>query len=756
MNECPSEADILDLIFTESEGGSDEKLSSHINECSECKPKYENLKNLDSDFQNLNENKSEPVPEVKKLGQFEIIEEIGIGGMGQVYKAYDSTLDRFVAIKLIKDDLKNNDLFKKRFLFEAKIIAKLKHRNIVQVYQCTEEDNQFFLVMEYIDGIVLSKYPFIESEGFNTRLNFFKQALEGLKCAHDSGIIHRDIKTSNIMVSKTGEALLLDFGIAKSEVEDQKFTMTGDILGTVSYMAPEITVGEKASNASDLYAMGVVLYEMITRQVPFKSSTPLSTLHLIRTKALPDISAVVPDIPIRLKHYVEKLCHKKPENRFQNCIEAIDELNEILKGADIPYLQTNVPNNEQTEIYHTEASNQNTTYAGPGEKTIKSIADDMGISTRRAKAALNVDTEKTPKKEEPQKNKPTSTKKKIGCIALIILPILLLIFIVVMFFLMKVSIQEQESYAHKQMMDMEVQIRKEERRTASMMADNGNDYLLIKLPKFEGDNIYTSYTDNLSSLDRKEIAKHKTDYIVMKFIRAGSFMMGAPINEKNRNSKFDKYHHVSITTPFYISIYEVTQEQYRKVMGTIPNLIIKKSHPIANVSWNEIRGGKYPKGLPSDRSFMGKLSKLTGMRCDLPTEAQWEYAGRAGSIHAFNNNTNPTGSKDENMNKLGRYHWNGNAIGLSTAEVGSYLPNNWGIYDIHGNVSEICLDYFIEDRTSLPNAGKDPTGPTMGEMRVRKGMHYAAGADIQRIARRDLIPENHSNNHHGFRLVINL
>ncbi len=397
IKECPSEEEIIDVIYCEEEGLEQGELSTHINQCNDCKHIYDNLKDIDDGLQQLKsftptKNITSSLKKGDKLGSYEIISLIGQGGMGKVYKAYDPNLDRDVAIKIIKDDLSHNDIFKKRFIIEAKTVAHLKHPNIVQIYQCNVEEHHTYLIMEYIDGIVLSSYPFVRSGNFPTHLNLFKQAILGLKCAHNSGVIHRDIKTSNIMICRQGTAHLLDFGIAKSEMHDQQFTMTGDLLGTVAYMAPEIAIGGKASVLSDIYAMGIVLFEIITGKVPYKSDTPLSTLNLINTMPLPDPREIVAGVPEDICRFIAKMCHKIPAERYANCDEVLVELDKIISA----YSNDNKINMnlEASTISSRISQSDNSTLVGPGDNTINSIANDMGISPRRAKSALNRDKDK--------------------------------------------------------------------------------------------------------------------------------------------------------------------------------------------------------------------------------------------------------------------------------------------------------------------------------------------------------------------------
>ena len=225
----------------------------------------------------------------KKISHYEITEEIGRGGMGIVYKAKDLKLDRFVAIKFLPPQMASSEENKARFIREAKSAAALSHPNILGIYEIDEADGSLFIAMEYVEGETLKSHISKITTGTGVPVNqatdWIEQIAHGLKSAHDINIIHRDIKTENVMINKDGRLKIMDFGLAKIK-SSEGITKTKGSLGTLSYMSPEQTHGIPADHRSDIWSLGVVFYEILTGELPFKSEHEAALLYLITT-ALP-------------------------------------------------------------------------------------------------------------------------------------------------------------------------------------------------------------------------------------------------------------------------------------------------------------------------------------------------------------------------------------------------------------------------------------------------------------------------------------
>src|SRR5215468_5373034 len=211
----------------------------------------------------------------KSLGQFRIAERIGSGGMAMVFKAYQPTLDRFVAVKVLPAHYARDPVFVKRFEREARSVAKLAHPNIVQIHDFGEQDNITYIVMEYVDGGTL-KDRLKRALPPGEAIDFIIQAAEGLDCAHRNGIVHRDVKPANMLVRKDGHLLLSDFGIAKILEGTTNLTRAGTGIGTPQYMSPEQGTGQAVDRRSDIYSLGIVLFHMLAGRVPYTADSPIS------------------------------------------------------------------------------------------------------------------------------------------------------------------------------------------------------------------------------------------------------------------------------------------------------------------------------------------------------------------------------------------------------------------------------------------------------------------------------------------------
>lgn len=274
----------------------------------------------------------------KKLeGRYEVLELIGFGGMAFVYKGYDLLDKRYVAIKILKDEYLQNEDFKRRFRNESKAIAFLSHPNIVKVYDVNFSDNIQYIVMEYIDGITLKEY--IERQkvvGWKEAVHFTIQILRALQHAHDNGIVHRDIKPQNVMLLEDGTIKVMDFGIARFARENGK-TMSDKAIGSVHYISPEQAQGASTDERTDIYAVGVMMYEMLTGQVPFDGDTPVS-IAIKQMQEEPERPVKInPQIPIGLEEIILRAMQKDPELRYQTASEMLKDIDEFKQNPDVVF-----------------------------------------------------------------------------------------------------------------------------------------------------------------------------------------------------------------------------------------------------------------------------------------------------------------------------------------------------------------------------------------------------------------------------------
>ena len=250
--------------------------------------------------------------------RYEIIQLLGEGGMSYVYKANDKQLKRTVAIKTLKPNYVQQEKFVERFKREAQTAANLNHPNIVQIFDWGIGDEPFF-VMEYIEGNTLTSIiAKRRTISLNDVLFIGAQVSSGLQAAHSKGLVHRDIKPGNIMITPEGKVKVTDFGIVSLQNEESDITKTGSILGTASYISPEQAQGKPVSKESDLYSLGTVLYELITGRTPFEGDTPIATATKHITDKPEKLSIFRPDIPKGIENAVLKLLHKYPKDRFKN------------------------------------------------------------------------------------------------------------------------------------------------------------------------------------------------------------------------------------------------------------------------------------------------------------------------------------------------------------------------------------------------------------------------------------------------------
>ncbi|MBE7433446.1 MAG: protein kinase [Anaerolineales bacterium] len=283
------------------------------------------------------------IPE--KIGRYEIKGELGRGGFATVYRAYDPRFEREVAIKFLPPELIHSDpQFRMRFEREAKIIAQLEHPAIVPVYDVGEENNQPYFVMRYMNGGSLSeRIKARQNFGIEDAVRILEQIAPGLDEAHSKGIVHRDLKPANILFTNKNVPLISDFGIAKFSQGEASGNMTGSaIIGTPAYMAPEQASGDAIDGRADIYALGVILYEMVTGKQPYQADTPLGLAIKHITEPVPRILEANPNLPVWMEKVISTAMAKNPDDRFSTAVELVETTKAFLRGEKPPDRTANV------------------------------------------------------------------------------------------------------------------------------------------------------------------------------------------------------------------------------------------------------------------------------------------------------------------------------------------------------------------------------------------------------------------------------
>lgn len=262
----------------------------------------------------------------KTISHYKILEKLGEGGMGTIYKAEDLKLKRTVALKVLPESFAHDEESKRRFIFEAQTASSLQHNNICTIHEIDEtNDGRLFISMDYYEGETLRTKISRELLGLNEIIGIAVQIAEGLKRAHDHGIVHRDIKPANILITKDNTVKLLDFGLAR-KIDRTQFTKRGVKFGTTDYMSPEQITGEKVDQRTDIWSLGIILYEMLTGQHPFMADYEQAIVYLILNQELEDVRKLREDVSDRLQTILEKSTAKDREERYEDMASMLDDL----------------------------------------------------------------------------------------------------------------------------------------------------------------------------------------------------------------------------------------------------------------------------------------------------------------------------------------------------------------------------------------------------------------------------------------------
>ena len=269
----------------------------------------------------------------RTISHYKIIEKLGEGGMGVIYLAEDTKLERKVAIKFLPHYISINSEERERFKIEAKAAAALNHPNIATVHAIEESEDEMFIVMEYIDGVELKDKIKSGPLPIEEAINIATQIAEGLEVAHKNGIVHRDIKSQNIMITGDGKVKIMDFGLAKIKGGTQ-VTKIGTTIGTVAYMSPEQSRGQDVDHRTDIWSLGVVLYEMLTGQLPFKGDYEQAIIYSILNEEPESVIGLRTGVPVVIEKIINKCLQKDLSSRYKQADELLVELRQINKESD--------------------------------------------------------------------------------------------------------------------------------------------------------------------------------------------------------------------------------------------------------------------------------------------------------------------------------------------------------------------------------------------------------------------------------------
>ena len=323
--------------------------------------------------------------------RYEILEKIGSGGMSVVYKAKCHKLNRFVAIKFLKQEYCEDTNFVENFKTEAQAAASLMHPNVVNVYDVNKtDDGIYYIVMEYIDGITLKQY--IDRTGrlpVKEATSIAIQITQGMEAAHNAGIIHRDIKPQNVLISREGKIKVTDFGIARTTTAN---TISSDILGSVQYISPEAARGGKVDKRSDIYSFGIVFYEMVTGQLPFDGDSSVSIALKHIQERVPLVSDVVSGVPNSVVRIIEKCTQKKPDRRYQRASSLLADLKTSLISPNDDFVILEPESNEGETVIMSSAEAQ----------LLREEGADMDVNVVPVSKTPNVPIDEYDESEEPE------------------------------------------------------------------------------------------------------------------------------------------------------------------------------------------------------------------------------------------------------------------------------------------------------------------------------------------------------------------
>jgi formylglycine-generating enzyme required for sulfatase activity len=615
-------------------------------------------------------------------GRYRVEAVLGRGSMGLVFGVVDQRLGERRALKLVPWDLVSDKRVVGALEREARAGTRLSHPNIVKIMHWDEWDGRPYLLMEWVEGRslleVLSEERRVQEK---CAVRWACQVCRALGHAHARGIIHRDLKPSNIMLARDGKIRVMDFGIAR--VVKEGWTRLGTVgVGTLGYMSPEQIEGRPLDGRVDIYALGVVIYELVSGRLPFEGGGEVAHRHLHERPQRPE------GMGAELWAVVSRCLEKDPRKRYEGARELYRALRAVATGElDRP--------------------------ARKGALDVQRVEQrTLGVQAHvRRSAGPAYETGTCP---ECGRSNPEEVRFCRWCGAGL--------------FEACPACGREDRRGLEYCGGCGVKIAEEKERRRSVLLQEvektlvGGDLASLERAQEELGKLRALLPGDaeVEGLRRRVEERLEEFYprgerageprvfeiwpgVEMEFvwIPSGKFLMGSPEGEEGRSENEGPVHEVEITRGFWLGRYQVTQAQWRGVMGDNPSYFKGDERPVERVSWDDVQ------------EFIRRLNERLGLTAyRLPTEAEWEYACRAGTRTRFS-----FGDSDAD---LGEHAWfEGNSSG-ETHPVGERKGNGWGLFDMHGNVWEWCSDWFGETYYS-ESPRDDPQGPSSGEYRVLRG-----------------------------------
>jgi len=644
----------------------------------------------------------------KQIGRYRVTTRLGVGGMAIVYSAYDTRLEREVALKLIRTEsipADQHERLLKRFEREAKAQARFQHPNIVQVYDYGEVDSAPYLVMEYIAGGTL-KERVDKPLDYRQAVLLLLPIADALRYAHERQVIHRDVKPSNILLNDEGRPLLTDFGIAKLlETNEQTLTGTGVGVGTPEYMAPEQWHGQ-ALPQTDMYALGVVIYELVTGIKPYRADTPAAVAILQATEPLRRPSLIIADLPEVVERFLFKVLARQPEDRYEDMATMHTAMQALLQGDTAHVKQEDVA----TPVVPLVPTDDK-------DRTFDALSEAQPVSQ------ATILPPKPPEKETAAKTTPKTTpaavprpeKKGIppwllwGGVAVIILGLMIGIGSSLVNLGTRGSgpLAALATATHTATSTHTPTLTHTATATSTPTASVTPTATMTQTPT-----ITPTPTLGIGSTIIRE-----KDGMEMVYVPVGEFTMGSNYGWEDKKPVHKVY-----LDAYWIDRYEVTNAQYEHC---VDDGICRQPWSIKSYSRNSYYGNHEYSDYPVihvNWSQADAYCRWAGVR--LPTEAEWEKAARG-----TDGRTYPWGETQPTCN-LANFGGTSGCMGDTTA-VGSYPAgvSPYSAMDMAGNVQEWTADWYDKAYYSR-STDENPPGPTSGTARVLRGGSWFSEIDF--------------------------